>query len=268
MNVETEGGTPAVTLGHRGPATLEPVPGTPELKVRLHHLDVRALALGLYAGVEKALGEASWASRDDLATEVLKATTDEELALTRPRAVAPRDLPAAAEPHPPGQRGEPEAGRIHERGETIPGETMKPAPEEGTWFAVPLRSRGSAVGLVARTARGGGVILAYFFRNVWDGAPSLDEVRSLKPADAVKVLRVGDLSWSREPGPSSGAFRNGAATSGGLHASSGGTTSRGEHGASSTPTMTPISSNRRLRPATKRTSNETLFWAREPQKPS
>jgi hypothetical protein len=65
--------------------------------------------------------------------------------------------------------------------------------DEGTWFAVPLRSKGFAVGVVARTSPGGGVVLAYFFKKVWDQPPPLAEVKGFKAEDAVRVLRVGDL---------------------------------------------------------------------------
>jgi hypothetical protein len=68
---------------------------------------------------------------------------------------------------------------------------MMPVPDEGTWFAVPLRSNGFAVGVVARTSPGGGVVLAYFFQHVWDQPPPLSEVKGLKAEDAVRVLRVG-----------------------------------------------------------------------------
>jgi hypothetical protein len=70
---------------------------------------------------------------------------------------------------------------------------MKPATDEGTWFALPLRSRGFAAGVVARTSPGGGVILAYFFKKLWDRPPTLGEVKGFRPEDAVRVLRVGDV---------------------------------------------------------------------------
>ena len=65
--------------------------------------------------------------------------------------------------------------------------------DEGTWFAVPLRSGGFAAGVVARTMPRGGVILVYFFRRLWDRPPSFDEVKGLKPQAAIQVMRVGDL---------------------------------------------------------------------------
>ena len=71
---------------------------------------------------------------------------------------------------------------------------MKSSVPEGTWFAVPLRSKGFAVGVVARTSPSGGVVLAYFFRKVWQQPPPFDEVGGLGRQDAVRALRVGDLS--------------------------------------------------------------------------
>lgn len=70
---------------------------------------------------------------------------------------------------------------------------MKQIVDEGTWFAVPLRTRGFAVGVVARTSSGGGVILSYFFGNVWDQPPPLRSIKDLRPESAVRILRVGDL---------------------------------------------------------------------------
>ncbi len=72
---------------------------------------------------------------------------------------------------------------------------------EGTWFAVPLLKTGFAVGVVARAAPKGGVVLAYFFPQVWAEPPPLGKVAHLRSDAAVRVLRVGDLgfierSWS------------------------------------------------------------------------
>jgi Immunity protein 26 len=72
---------------------------------------------------------------------------------------------------------------------------MKQIIDEGTWFAIPLRSKGFAVGVVARASPGGGVILAYFFKKVWDHPPQFEEVNGFKPDDAVRILRVGDLGF-------------------------------------------------------------------------
>lgn len=70
---------------------------------------------------------------------------------------------------------------------------MRSPVGEGTWFAVPLRSKGFAVGVVARTSADSGVILAYLFKKAWDRPPALEEVSQFRPADAVRVLRAGDL---------------------------------------------------------------------------
>lgn len=69
---------------------------------------------------------------------------------------------------------------------------MKPIIGEGTWFAVPLRSKGFTAGVVARTSPGGGVILAYLFGKIWDRPPAMDDVKGLKAKDAIRVMRVGD----------------------------------------------------------------------------
>lgn len=78
---------------------------------------------------------------------------------------------------------------------------IKPLIDEGTWFAVPLRSGGFAAGLAARTSLSGGVVLAYFFRKTWDRPPPLDEVKGFKPQDALRVLRVGDAGLMDETWP-------------------------------------------------------------------
>lgn len=72
---------------------------------------------------------------------------------------------------------------------------------EGTWFGVPLRQGGFAVGLVARATTQGKVILCYFFGPRRQAVPALSEVERLKPSDAIRVLRVGDLSLIRAEWP-------------------------------------------------------------------
>ena len=64
---------------------------------------------------------------------------------------------------------------------------------EGTWFAVPLRHGGFAVGVVARATIKGKVILCYFYGQRRAVVPALGEVERLKPNDAIRVIRVGDL---------------------------------------------------------------------------
>jgi len=86
---------------------------------------------------------------------------------------------------------------------------------EGTWFAIPLRQSGYAIGRVARQTRNGEIILAYLFAPKWKHVPAVDEIGCLQPEDAVKVLMVGGLglidgtwpvigdssSWDRERWP-------------------------------------------------------------------
>jgi hypothetical protein len=63
---------------------------------------------------------------------------------------------------------------------------------EGDWFAVPLRDGGFAVGVIAR-ANSDGVLFGYFFGPRRTEPPSLDEVATLSPADAVMVRKFGHL---------------------------------------------------------------------------
>lgn len=94
---------------------------------------------------------------------------------------------------------------------------MKSLPyREGALFAVPLRNGGFSLGVVARMAPKGKIILAYFFGKKFDVVPSFADISSkLRSIDAVKCLRVGDLglvngewpilgdmpSWSRKDWP-------------------------------------------------------------------
>jgi hypothetical protein len=71
--------------------------------------------------------------------------------------------------------------------------TEKLSYKEGTWFAVPLRQGGYAVGRVARHTPEGEIILAYFFGPKRERVPTLDEIDRLEPHEAVKVIRIGGL---------------------------------------------------------------------------
>lgn len=62
---------------------------------------------------------------------------------------------------------------------------------EGSWVAVPLESGKFAVGLVARASRG--ILIIYFFDKAYSSPPELSELKTLTPADAIKVIQVGDL---------------------------------------------------------------------------
>jgi hypothetical protein len=71
----------------------------------------------------------------------------------------------------------------------------------GDWFAVPLRSRGYGVGLIARSAKGGKILLGYFFGPRRDELPALKELSSLCAADAVGAYMFGDLSLFKKEWP-------------------------------------------------------------------
>lgn len=93
---------------------------------------------------------------------------------------------------------------------------MKSLPyHEGSCFAVPLRQGGYAAGVVARMAPRGKILLVYLFGLKFDAIPSLTDVAFLRPTEALRRLRVGDLgllngewpvlgdalNWTREDWP-------------------------------------------------------------------
>ena len=65
---------------------------------------------------------------------------------------------------------------------------------EGTWFGIPLRQGGYAVGLVARATKKGRVVLCYFFGPRRTAAPTSQGLERLSAQDAILIARVGDLS--------------------------------------------------------------------------
>lgn len=69
--------------------------------------------------------------------------------------------------------------------------------KEGSWIAIPLNPDGFAAGLVARKSRGG-ILILYFFDKVFSTLPSLLELETLTPKDAIKVAQVGDLGILNE----------------------------------------------------------------------
>lgn len=71
---------------------------------------------------------------------------------------------------------------------------MKQPYHEGSWFAVPLLEGGYGTGLVARLAPGGRIMLAYLFGPRYARLPPLEQLAPLQPADALRVLRVGDMA--------------------------------------------------------------------------
>jgi len=72
---------------------------------------------------------------------------------------------------------------------------------EGTWFGVPLEGGGFGVGVVARAAPKGGIILAYFFGPKRDTVPTLAQIEGLKARDAVLCIRVTSLGLIRGTWP-------------------------------------------------------------------
>lgn len=71
---------------------------------------------------------------------------------------------------------------------------MKKLPyKEGTWFKVPLRTDGYALGVVARMAPNGRVFLGYFFGPKRIDPCDLKEICVLTPDQAILSLMVGDL---------------------------------------------------------------------------
>ena len=71
---------------------------------------------------------------------------------------------------------------------------MKEVPyKEGTWFAVPLEKGGYAVGVVARCAPKGPIVLAYLFGPKREHVTLLDDLDPLKADEALAVWKVGDL---------------------------------------------------------------------------
>lgn len=86
---------------------------------------------------------------------------------------------------------------------------MTPQYHEGSVFAVPLRSGGYAVGVVARvSADNSGGLLGYFFGPKYATVPSGDIADTLKPSNALKILRFGDLSLLNKEWPVIGMISN------------------------------------------------------------
>jgi hypothetical protein len=68
---------------------------------------------------------------------------------------------------------------------------------EGTWFALPLEGGGFGVGVVARAAPKGRILLAYLFGPKRGTVPTLAQVEGLKAQDAVLAVRISDLGLIR-----------------------------------------------------------------------
>lgn len=64
---------------------------------------------------------------------------------------------------------------------------------EGDLFVLPLRERGYAVGLVARSGPRGRVLFGYFFGPRYAEVPKLSGLTNLSPEDAILRCCFGDL---------------------------------------------------------------------------
>jgi hypothetical protein len=82
---------------------------------------------------------------------------------------------------------------------------MKQLYHEGSWFAVPLLDGGFACGLIARLSPGSKIMLAYLFGPRHARLPQIEALEGLTAADAVKVLRVGDMALASGHWPVLGA---------------------------------------------------------------
>lgn len=78
---------------------------------------------------------------------------------------------------------------------------------EGDWFAVPLRTKGYAIGIIARATRKGGILLGYFFGPRRGHLPKLDEVRNCRSTNAILIARFGDLGLLNCDWPVLGHFK-------------------------------------------------------------
>src|SRR4051812_43143904 len=86
---------------------------------------------------------------------------------------------------------------------------MKSLPyREGSWVSIPLRHGGHALGVVARMAPGGRIVLAYLFGPKRDAVPALADVVWLRPKDAIRHLRIGDLGLLNGEWPVVGELPN------------------------------------------------------------
>lgn len=78
---------------------------------------------------------------------------------------------------------------------------------EGTIFAVPLKSKGYLVGVVARTSKAyKGSILGYFFGKKYKTVPTIKKVDGIDPAKAIKIYIVIDVNLINNKWPIIGKF--------------------------------------------------------------
>ena len=71
---------------------------------------------------------------------------------------------------------------------------MKKLPYgEGDVFCVPLGDGMFSLGVIARMAKQGKVLLGYFFTTVFRQCPNVETMPSLRAEEAARVIRFGDL---------------------------------------------------------------------------
>jgi hypothetical protein len=80
--------------------------------------------------------------------------------------------------------------------------------KEGDWFAVPLGGGGFALGIIARMAPKGRILLGYFFGPKRASMPELAEAAHLEPAEAILVEKFGDPGLIRGEWPLIGRTEN------------------------------------------------------------
>ncbi len=66
--------------------------------------------------------------------------------------------------------------------------------QEGDWFSIPLTNRRYARGIVARTGPRRRIVFGYFFGPALRKVPTVDEIESYTPSDALLIGMFGDLS--------------------------------------------------------------------------
>lgn len=86
---------------------------------------------------------------------------------------------------------------------------MKLPYSEGSVFAVPLRSGGFGIGVVARVAADdSGGVLGYFFGPKYGTVPTLEAVSFLSPRQALRAVRFGDPFLVNGKWPVIGSVKN------------------------------------------------------------
>lgn len=79
---------------------------------------------------------------------------------------------------------------------------------EGDAFAIPLRSGGFSLGVVARSPKQGHVLLGYFFGEKFPSVPAPSDLPALLPKNAIRVMKFGDLSLMSGGWPVVGHLQN------------------------------------------------------------